>query len=310
MKLKILKKVTLKKYTSTAVGGPAEFFVTVRSEGQLLEALNFAKSKKLKWYIIGGGTNIIPSDRGFTGLIIKNEISTFEIRGNRALIGSGNILLNTILRLNKNGLGGMEKMAGIPGTVGGAIYGCAGAFGQETKNGLIRVRFFDGKKFRWLNRNQCQFGYRESVFKKKMGWIITSAEFGFIKSGSKELTKISNEIMETRNKRFPPDLKCPGSFFKNVVLDELPKKVSVELRRLAGDKLKDWHDKIPAGWFLEQVGAKGMVCGKIRVSKEHGNLIYNSGNGRSADIEKISKILENRVKLKFGIRLEKEVQFL
>jgi UDP-N-acetylmuramate dehydrogenase len=308
----------LEKLTTLKMGGPAKFFVPVKDEKELIESLNLAKELGIKWYIIGEGSNLVPSDRGFDGLIIKNEIADFKRERNGVFVGAGNNLLKLIFKLNELGLGGMEKMAGIPGTVGGAICGCAGAFGQEIKGCLTKVKIFDasatlrpiGEKTRWLSKKQCRFGYRESIFKKKRDWVIIGAEFKLKKEKSEKLLKISEEIVNIRKKKYPPNLLCPGSFFKNVVVKDI-KPAKLRKRFLEKiDKSKIVFGKVPAGYVLEMVGAKGMGCGDVKVAEYHGNLIYNSGKGKASEIEKLAKTLRIRVRKKFGIKLEEEIQYL
>lgn len=306
----MIRNFPLKNWVTMAVGGPAKYFTTVKSEGSLLRTLEFAGKNKLPWLTVGDGSNLIPNDAGFDGLIIRNKIVHLKRRGNLVIVGAGKNLLQFIFFLNRSSLAGLEKMAGIPGTVGGAIYGCAGAYGQEIKDHLIGIRFFDGKIFRWLSKKDCRFEYRSSIFKKNKNWIIAAARFRFNNQNSNGLMETSRQIMKTRLLKYPAGLLCPGSFFKNIVLNKLSIDLRKKLASLAGEKLKQWHGKIPAGWLLEQVGAKGMAIGKIRIAEHHGNLIYNSGNAKSADIEKVAKILKNRVKRKFGVVLEEEVQFI
>ncbi|MDO8574776.1 MAG: FAD-binding protein, partial [bacterium] len=153
----------LKNLTTIKIGGPAKYFFIARNEKNLIKVIKWAGKNKVRWYVVGEGSNFIPGDKGFNGLIIKNQIKNFQKTGNKICVGAGNNLLEFILKVNKLGLAGMEKMAGIPGTVGGAIYGCAGAYGQEIKDCLVGVRIYDGKTTRWLSKNQCRFNYRESI---------------------------------------------------------------------------------------------------------------------------------------------------
>lgn len=306
----ISRNFPLKKLTTIKVGGTAKWFFIVRNEGDLVAAINWANKKKVKWYVIGEGSNLVPKDTRFNGLIIKNEIKGVRKIGNNVFVGSGESFTKFIFKLNKLGLSGMEKMAGIPGTIGGAIYGCAGAYGQEIKDCLIGAKVFNNGKIYWLSKKQCRFNYRGSIFKKKHSLVVLEANFKFKKDKSKILQKISKDIIKTREKKYRPGLLCPGSFFKNVLVQNI-KPTSLRqnfLNKIAKEKII--FGKIPAGFLLESVGAKGVEIGKIKVANHHGNLIYNSGDGTVRDIAKLSKILKLRVRKKFGIRLEEEVQYL
>lgn len=315
--MQIKKNFPLKKFTTMSMGGPARFFVTVKNERDLLAALKFAKSKKLPWHVVGEGSNLIVNDQGFTGVIIHNKIQKFDLTSHssprqerRVILGAGNNLLKTISKLNKLGRAGMERMAGIPGTIGGAIYGCAGAYGQEIKDHLKSVRIFDGKKLRTLTRAQCQFGYRSSVFKTQKKWIITEATFAFPPGRPAALRRISRDTIKLREKKYWPGLKCPGSFFKNIKISDLkPIGLRYKFLRLIPREQRKFG-KIPTGYLLERIGAKGMSIGSIKVASHHANLIYNPHGGKARDVKKLAIKLRKLVKNKFGIIIEEEVQYL
>src|SRR3989344_647684 len=296
----------LKKVSSIKIGGIAKFFVNIKNEEGLVKIIKWAKKNKLKWFVVGEGSNLIPRDNGFNGLIVKNEISVFKIKDNKVFFGAGNNLLKSILKLNRLGLMGMERMAGIPGTVGGAIRGSVGAYGQEIKDNIVRVKIYDGNKNFWISKKQCHFTYRESIFKKNKSWIILGAEFKFENENPKKLSKISKDIIKLRQQKYWSGLLCPGSFFKNIIIKNIkPSSLKKKLLlQIPEDKIT--HGKIPAGYLLEIVGSKGLRFGNIKVAKHHGNLIYNMGRGKSSEIIKLAKVLKNRVRKKFGINLAEE----
>lgn len=305
--MKIIEKHSLKKLTTMGLGGPARYFVAVKTEKGLQEALKWAKGRHLPVYVVGEGSNLVPSDKGFPGLIIQNQIQDFKRDGNVVRTGGGNNLLHLVFRLNKLGLAGMERMAGIPGTVGGAVYGCAGAYGQEIKDCLVSVRFFDGKKFRIISKAQARFFYRSSIFKEHKNWVITSVVFK-LKRGS-GLDRISRDTIKLREKKYWPGLKCPGSFFKNIKLDELPEsKRRHILKQIPEEEIK--YNKLPSAVLLEAVNAKGTGEGAIKVASHHANLIYNSGRGTSAQVKKLAVKLKRLVKKKYSVKLEEEVQYM
>lgn len=335
--MKIIKDYLLKNFTALKIGGEAKYFIVVKNEDELLEALQLAKKKRLPWYVVGEGSNLVVNDNGYKGMVIQNQILRFNLslgpspalgEGNmkkgfplqvmgrgkgrgRVVVGAGENLLEVISKLNKAGLKGMEKMAGIPGTVGGAIYGCAGAYGQEIKDHLVKVKIWDGKKFRYLNQKQCQFGYRESIFKRRKNWIILEAFFKLGAGNSTELKKISREIIKLRQKKYWPGLKCPGSFFKNILLaDVYPLTLRKKfVKKIKSDKII-MYGKVPTGHLLEKIGAKGMRQGSIRVANHHANLIYNTNGGKASDIKKLAKELKIMIRRRFGIKIKEEVQYL
>lgn len=294
------KGKSLKNLTTLGIGGKAALFVEIRKEKEIKDI-----PKNSPWYVIGSGSNIIAPDKGFPGLVIKISIKDFKRDVNKIYVGAGDNLLNFIKKINSLGFSGMEKMAGIPGTIAGAVYGNAGAYGQEIKNNILMVKIFDGKKIRWISKAKCNFGYRTSVFKKNKDWIILGAEFLYKKDDPEKLAEISRDIIKLREKKYKPGLRCPGSFFKNVIFKNLPK---LAREKIPADKVI--YGKVPAGYLLENIGAKGITSGGIRVAKHHGNLFYNAGGGRAKDIKKLATLLKNKVFKKFGVKLEEEVQYL
>ena len=309
---KVIFDRPLSEVTTLRVGGPAEYFIVAQQEEDILNVIHFAQKHTIPFYLLGGASNIVANDTTIKGVVIINKINHCDINlpKQTIVVGAGHSLLDLIHTINKQGLSGMEKMAGIPGTIGGAIYGCAGAYGTEIKNCLHSVKIFDGKKTRWITKQQCRFGYRTSIFKKKKNWVILEARFTFTKANPKILKKISKDIITLREKKYPPDLKCPGSFFKNIVITAI-RPASLKKQFLSKiDRQKINHGKLASGYLLEQVGAKGLKKGDIAVAEYHGNLIYNTGNGTSKDVKKLASLLKKKVQKKFGIILEEEVQYL
>jgi UDP-N-acetylmuramate dehydrogenase len=207
------------------------------------------------------------------------------------------------------GLQGYEPMTGIPGNVGAAIYGNAGAYGASVSDRVARVRYFDGKEIRETDHAGCGFRYRESEFKRRRlkgePWLILSAEFEFPPGDSAEMRKKAADILSIRNRKYPPEMKCAGSIFKNLLLERLP-----EAARAAVPPAIVKGGKVPAAWFLEQAGAKGMARGGIRVSMDHANTLYNAGSGTAADFRALAEELKRRVRERFGVELEEEVQYI
>src|SRR3989338_9262782 len=168
------KVKSLKSLTTLGIGGKAADFVEVKNEREMEKLF---RENKRRWRVIGSGSNIVAPDPGFQGLVIKIGIKAFGVKGKTVYAGAGSNLLDFIKKINRHGFRGMEKMAGIPGTVAGAIYGNAGAYGQEIKDSVSRVKIFDSEEFKWIKKGDCEFGYRTSVFKEKKDWIIVGAEF-------------------------------------------------------------------------------------------------------------------------------------
>jgi UDP-N-acetylmuramate dehydrogenase len=158
---------------------------------------------------------------------------------------------------------------------------------------------------RVFSNAECEFRYRESAFKRRKEWIIFSAELHMERAEAAELKKISADIVAIRNEKFPLTMKCAGSIFKNLLLAELPgEAASAVPERVVRE------GKVPAAYFLEQVGAKGMERGGIRVADYHANLVYNTGGGTARDLCELLEELKSRVRKRFGIELEEEVQYV
>lgn len=300
--MNLQKDIPLKNYTTVQIGGPAKFFVTVDTQEELIEALKYAKNNNLPHLMLGGGSNLLVSDEGFPGLVIRNQIQDIIQKDNLITVSSGTPLGVFIGWTLQNNFSGFQKLIGIPGTIGGAIYGNAGAYGAATADFIDKVTCFDGEKIITLSKDECQFGYRSSIFKKN-GNIILSASFTLEPGNSEELIKIAKETLPQRNKY--GGLKSPGSFFKNIPADSLSEET---LKQIPEDKIN--HGKLPAGYLLESIGAKGKQVGDIQVSDFHANLITNLGAGTAKDFHQLASELVKLVKEKFGITLEPEVQLI
>jgi UDP-N-acetylmuramate dehydrogenase len=189
--------------------------------------------------------------------------------------------------------------------VGAGIYGNAGAYGRSISDSLSRVRYLQGDTITEIGNHGCRFTYRESVFKSHKDWIILSAEFTLREGDPALLLRTAADILTVRNRKYPPEMRCAGSIFKNLMLAELPE----EAARTVPEALVR-EGKVPSAFFLEQVGAKGMRRGGIRVADYHANLIYNEGGGAASDLRGLIRELKTRVRDKFGLELEEEVQYV
>jgi UDP-N-acetylmuramate dehydrogenase len=167
------------------------------------------------------------------------------------------------------------------------------------------VRFYDGRDVRVRDQEACEFRYRESIFKRHKDWIIFSTELLLETADPAELRKVADDIVKVRNEKFPVTMKCAGSIFKNLLLADLPDSAA---RRVPERVIRE--GKVPAAFFLEEVDAKGMTRGDIHVASYHANLLYNAGAGTARDLRALIAELRARVKEKFGITLEEEVQYV
>ena len=220
-------------------------------------------------------------------------------------VESGAILQDVVDQSIGLGFKGLETMTGIPGYLGGAIYGNAGAYGHSIEELIEAVRVTDGHRVFTLNNAECRFGYRESTFKAKKEWVILSADLRFCEDDPDELARVAREIRTIRDAKYPPEMRCAGSIFKNLFFADLPPRVQAEI---PSSVIRE--GKVPSAWFLEQTGAKGMRRGDIQVATYHANLVYNDGAGTAADLVAIVQDLKQRVCDRFGFDLEEEVQYI
>lgn len=290
----------LSKLTTLQIGGPAKKFVSVSSEKELIETLKFAKKQNMAYLVIGSGGNLLVSDEGFDGLIIKNQISVIDGDGSSIRVKSGTLLKNLVEYSIQKGLAGLQNLSGIPGTVGGAIYGNAGAYGQSISDHIVNVVLINSS----VTKEACHFNYRDSIFKKTHE-IILEVTFQLEPGDPETLKKEAEEVLSKRQVKYPPGIKCPGSFFKNLIVSELPPDV---LKNIAPEKIV--FGKIPAGALLEEVGAKGQSVNGIEISPNHANLFINKDGGTAKAFYTLAKTYALKVKEKFGIRLEPEVQLI
>ncbi|MBI2338202.1 UDP-N-acetylmuramate dehydrogenase [Candidatus Daviesbacteria bacterium] len=302
---------SLSNITTLQIGGPAKKFVTVKTEKDLIEAIEYAVSQKIPYLIIGAGSNLLVSDEGVNSLVIKNEISgisTWEEPKpiSQVSVKSGTKLQDLVDYAIIHNLAGLQKLTKIPGTVGGAVYGNAGAYGQTISDHLISVTVLNPHSLttEQFSNKDCNFGYRNSIFKKNK-YIILEAKFQLEKGDLEKMQMEEKEITWKRFVKYPPGIKCPGSFFKNIIAETLPKEI---LDKIPPEKIV--YGKLTAGALLEEVGAKGQSVDGIKIADYHANLFINSGTGTAKAFYNLAKAYTQKVKEKFGITLEPEVQLI
>lgn len=292
--------------TTLKIGGPVTNFIPVKTEDELISNLQSLIFNHQPLLVIGSGSNLLVSDEGFDGTVIKNEITGIKKDGHDLIVKSGTALQDLVDFANDNGLAGLENLAGIPGTVGGAIYGNAGAYGQTISDHLVSVKVLDAASFQSsaVSKNNCGFNYRDSVFKKGKS-IILEATFFLSPSDPETLKKISEETIKKREVKYPPEIKCPGSFFKNIPATTLPKEI---LDNIPEEFVL--YGKVSAGSLLESVGAKGAKQGNILIAPYHANLFINQGGGTAEDFYNLAKTYSQKVFDKYAVKLEPEVRLI
>jgi len=286
--LPLREKVGLDQFSSFKIGGPADLFFEARTEKDLKQAVAVAARERFPFYVIGGGFNILFDDEGYRGLIVRNRAEGLSSHEGRVTVVSGTGLSSLLQYSLTRGLGGLEFMAGIPGTVGGALAGNAGAFGRSIGDLLEEAVLVDpAGGERRLARQDLGFGYRTSSLRKSHAVVlrvVIDAAPGDRKASE---AKIKDYLEKRRAKHPPWGTACAGSYFKNPCSP-------------AGEK-------IAAGRLLEQAGAKGLAVGGAAVYEGHCNFIVNTGNARARDVLQLAEEMKERVFGMSGVRLEEEV---
>lgn len=301
----VLENVPLAVYTRFGLGGPADLLVETSDEAAFGEAWRQIHDARVPVEVIGGGSNLIVSDEGFRGVILRFVGDTIHVADNVITAGAGATLQALVDASIDAGLGGIHTMTRIPGLVGAAVYGNAGAYGHSIHEWVTEVRFHDGSGVRSFANADCEFRYRESVFKRHKNWTILSTRLALQPADALDLRRKATEIQTIRDEKYPPTMKCAGSIFKNLLFDQLPPAVQAHV---PPSKVRE--GKVPSAHFLEAVGAKGFAIGGIRNADYHANLIYNTGTGTAAEVCEMVDELKRRVLERFGFELQEEVQYI
>ena len=304
--LDVQKDVSLAGKTTFHIGGKAKFFAVVQDENELRDVLEYAGYNNLDYFILGGGSNVLFSDKGFDGLVIKINNPEFLIHKTHIEAGAGVPFPKLVRDSIAEGLSGMEWAAGIPGTIGGAVRGNAGAFGQMIGESVESVKVFDilEKKIKSYAVSECEFGYRDSLFKRNKNLIILSVKFKFVLGDKEELERKRKEIIEQRISKQPQGMGSAGSFFMNPVVDNEALKERFEKQK--GVKVRE--NKLPAGWLIDQAELKGKKIGNALVSETHADFILNAGGATAEDVIILEGFVKQQVRDKFGVQLQSEVE--
>lgn len=303
--MQILENEPMNMHTSFRVGGPARFFVKAESIDDLKQELTFATEKGLPHFILGNGTNLLVSDKGYEGVVITlaGDFAKIEDLGNGIFKAGAAVPLGRLARMAlKQGYAGIHKLAGIPGTLGGAIYMNAGAYGQEIGAHCTQVTSLDASgNIRERTAGDCTFGYRQSIFQKTGGAqaeTILSAMFQLetATAQGKTIADLEAELQECMAKRKatqPLNMPNAGSTFKRL------ERGSTEMPQ-----------QIAPGYYIEQAGLKGYRIGGAEVSTLHANFIVNAGGATAKDILDLSDYVKAAVAKKFGVELQREIIML
>jgi UDP-N-acetylmuramate dehydrogenase len=278
----------LANHTTIKIGGPADLFIEPSSIENLEKAMGVILDAGVKWTVIGRGSNLLVSDNGIEGVVIKlgSGLSEVEVNGTEVKVGSGASIVALAMTMSRKSLAGLEFASGIPGSVGGAVYMNAGAHGSDISKILKKAHIlFEDGKMEWLTAVEMQFSYRTSILQKQRPGIVLEALFK-LENGEKEV--IMAEIKKNKDYRKvtqPWDSPCAGSIFRN----PLPNY---------------------AGQLVEGAGLKGYSIGGAKISEMHGNFIVNAGNAKAKDVLDLIEYVKKTILTNEGIKMETEVEII
>ena len=341
--MEILENVPLAPYTTFKIGGPARWFAESTSESDILEAVSFARERGLPLFVLGGGSNLLVSDAGFAGLVLR-----IGLRGIREHFDGDTLVLQAEAGEDWDKLvshavsldcAGIECLAGIPGTVGGTPVQNVGAYGQEVSQTVVAVRVLDLKseKFLEMSGEECGFAYRQSIFNTsaKGQFLVTRVDYELLAGGpptlsygdlqrhfqggnvAPSLTQVADAVRAIRRSKGmylvegDPDCASAGSFFTNPIVDR-PALERIAAAVPAGTEIPQYPApegkvKLAAAWLVEQAGfSKGYGNGRAGISSRHTLALVNRGGASAADVLKLSEEIVTKVEEKFGVRLERE----
>ena len=306
----IEKNVSLAPLTTFKVGGPAEFFVEVKSIIQLQKALKLSRDNSWPVFILAGGSNLIVSDEGFRGLVINLKTENWKLKIDRhKLTTEASVPMSELVKQSiEAGLAGLEWSGGLPGSFGGAIRGNAGCFGGEIKDSILSVKSNDietgQENFR--NNIECQFGYRDSIFKHNKE-VIIEATVELRPGNSTELRSVADDHIRYRQDRQPLEYPNAGSIFKNVPLEQVP---NVHLPLFTESVKNDPFPVVPTAKILAVAGLKGWRVGDAQLSEKHSNYIVNLGGAMASDIVALIEKIKTEIQSKYQINLEVEPELV
>lgn len=285
---KVKRNELLSQHTTMKIGGPADLFIEPSSLENIQKVMTFIKEHKLPWRAIGRGSNLLVSDKGIEGVVIKlgSGLNHLSINESTIMVGGGHSLVSLSTLISKKGLSGLEFASGIPGSVGGAVYMNAGAHGSDISKILTKAHIlFEDGSIEWLSNDEMEFTYRTSVLQKKRPGIVLEAEFKLAMGDRTVIVSQMQKNKDYRKETQPWNFPCAGSIFRN----PLPNY---------------------AGKLIEEAGLKGFQIGGAKISEMHGNFIVNAGNATAKDVLDLIQYIKDKIEHLFGVKMETEVEII
>ncbi|WP_243523984.1 UDP-N-acetylmuramate dehydrogenase [Bacillus pseudomycoides] len=285
---KVLENEALARYTTMKIGGPADILIVPSSVIGVEKTLDLVKKYHTKWTAIGRGSNLLVSDNGIEGVVIRlgEGLDHLEVEGTTVRVGGGYPLIKLSTLLSRQGLAGLEFASGIPGSIGGAVYMNAGAHKSDMSEVLTRAHImFDDGTMKWLTKEEMEFSYRTSVLQTKRPGIVVEAELQLKAGNREEIVSIMQKNKDYRRETQPWNHPCAGSIFRN------------PLPHFAGD-------------LVEKAGLRGYQIGGAKISEMHGNFIVNAGSASAQDVLNLIAFVKKTIKEKFGVDMHTEVEII
>ena len=277
----------MSRHTTFRIGGPADFYLCPHSTKEVQEIVEICKEEKLPYFVLGNGSNLLVSDKGYRGVVIQlwKNFSDITVKDCCIQAKAGALLSKVAAEALEAGLTGMEFASGIPGTIGGAAFMNAGAYGGEMKDIIKSVKVLDTQgEVRVLPKEELKMGYRTSIVKEK-GYTVLSVELELTRGDQEEIRNTMEDLKERRTSKQPLEMPSAGSTFKR-----------------------------PEGYFAGKLimdsGLRGFSVGGAQVSEKHCGFVVNKGGATAMDVLNLIREVQRRVKEQFGVDLETEVRFL
>ncbi len=299
------RDIPLAAYTTFRIGGVADIVATATTEDQVAAAVRVARKFGTALRCIGGGSNLLVSDDGVDGIVLVNAIRRLSFEGGFAIVGAGYEWDSLVEASVSRGLGGIAGMSGIPGTVGGAVCGNAGAYGESVGDRVVSVRVVDRDgQFREIERAGLGFRYRGSALKTS-GEPIVLVQLALRPEDRRAISEQRQSVLDSRAEKHPPkSALTAGSFFKNI--DDAGERARLALAL----GLVTHERRLAAGLLLDRAGARGLRVGDAEVYSKHANIIVNRGHATAAEVNRLAVLMKEKVRHAFGVQLQREVIWL
>lgn len=278
---------SMEKHTSFKIGGEAQIFACVDNIKSLIKILKYLYNNDINYYIIGNATNLLVSDDGIKGVVIKlgDKLKKIKIKNNKVVCESGVGLFELCEFCCRKGLSGLENLYGIPGSVGGAVRMNAGAYGTCVADCIEKVLLFDGKKVKWLKKDKLDFSYRHSIFCDNSEYCVLKVVFSLKKGNTSSIKETHSQLLKKRKDSQPYDKPSAGSVFKR-------------------------NDKYIISQLIDELGLKGYKIGGAEISTKHAGFIINNGNATCKDVVFLIKYIQEKINESYGFVPKIEIELM